>query len=62
MCSAIKNLLKNPHKGKTENLRKKSKKKLKTQGKTQNSRKNSRKKLKVSTNPFGRVADNRSNF
>ena len=36
-----------------------------TKEKTQNSRKklkNSRKKLKVSANPFGRVAENRSNF
>ena len=41
---------------KTSNLERNSKLKEKTQGK------NSRKKLKVSANPFGRVAENRSNF
>ena len=57
--------VKNSRLKKTSNLERNSKLKEKTQEKTQNSRKklkNSRKKLKVSANPFGRVAENRSNF
>ena len=48
-------------KEKTQNSRKNSKLKEKTQN-SRKKLKNSRKKLKVSANPFGRVAKNRSNF
>ena len=53
--------VKNSRLKKTSNLERNSKLKEKTQN-SRKKLKNSRKKLKVSAYPFGRVAENRSNF